>query len=167
MTFSDLYVRHARDVYRFALLLSGNHATAEDIAAETFCRALLAKQPIREGTVKAYLFAIARNLHRDGIGDAVRLTSLPGDDDYRDPAPTPELQTADRLALDVLLTSLQQLPEHERAALVMATEEGLSHEEIAAALGCSLAAVKVRIHRARVKLRQATGRKDSHHERHA
>ena len=161
MTFSELYERYARDVFRFALFLSGNRAVAEDIAAETFCRALLAKREIREGTVKAYLLAIARNLYRDAVGDTGRLISLPGGEDYRDPRPTPELLTGDRVALDIVLERLQPLPEHERAALVMATQDGLSHEEIAASLGCSVAAVKVRIHRARLKLRLATGRKDA------
>lgn len=120
MTFSELYERCARDVYRVALLLSGNRMTAEDIAAETFCRALLANRPIREGTVKAYLLTIARNLYRDRIGDAARLPTLPQADDYRDPGPTPELRTADRFELDVVLAGMQRLPEHERVALAMA-----------------------------------------------
>jgi len=55
MTFSELYERYSADVFRFALFLSGDRAAAEDIAAETFARALVARQPIREGTVKAYL----------------------------------------------------------------------------------------------------------------
>ena len=49
------------------------------------------------------------------------------------------------------------MPEHERAALLMATVDGLSHDEIGAALGCTRAAVKVRIHRARLRLRHLTG----------
>ena len=158
MTFAELYECYARDVFRFALLLSGNRAVAEDITSETFCRALLAKREIREGTVKSYLLAIARNLYRDAVGDAVRRPALPIGEDYLDPGPTPELLARDRVALDVVLEGLQQLPEHERAALVMATQDGLSHEEIADSLGCSVAAVKVRIHRARLKLRLATGR---------
>ena len=36
--FAGLYHRHANDVYRYALFLSGNHATAEDIVSETFVR---------------------------------------------------------------------------------------------------------------------------------
>jgi RNA polymerase sigma-70 factor (ECF subfamily) len=49
---------------------------------------------------------------------------------------------------------LQKVPERERAALLMAAVEGLPHEQIAAALGCSVAAIKVRIHRARLRLRR-------------
>ena len=162
MTFSELYERYAADVFRFALFLSGDRAAAEDIAAETFARALVARQPIREGTVKAYLLAIARNLYRDSLRRQARLISMTDDRrEHADPAPPPDVVTTDRVALADVLLALQELPEHERAALVMATQEGLSHEDIAAALGCSVAAVKVRIHRARVRLRLTTGRKDA------
>ena len=63
--FSVLYKRHARDVYRFSLYLSGDFALAEDLTAETFARAWVARERIRVGSVKAYLLMIARNLYRD------------------------------------------------------------------------------------------------------
>ena len=48
--FGDLYRHHAQDVFRFALYLSGNHAEAEDLTAETFVRAWTAPEPIRMAT---------------------------------------------------------------------------------------------------------------------
>ena len=51
--------------------------------------------------------------------------------------------------MDAALAGLRRLPEVDRAALVMRAMEDMSYEEIARALGISLAAVKVRIHRAR------------------
>lgn len=63
--FHTLYERHAPDVLRFALYLSGNRAEAEDLAAEAFARAWTATDPIRTATVKAHLFAIVRNLVRE------------------------------------------------------------------------------------------------------
>jgi RNA polymerase sigma-70 factor (ECF subfamily) len=65
----------------------------------------------------------------------------------------PEATTAGRLGLEALREALLQVPEHERAALLMATVDGLTHDQVAAALNCSRAAVKVRIHRARLRLR--------------
>ena len=62
MTFHELYSRYSEDVYRFAHWLSGNPEVARDITSETFIRALTALEEPRMETVKAYLFAIARNL---------------------------------------------------------------------------------------------------------
>jgi len=60
--FHDLYERYSRDVYRFALYLSGDPALADDITSETFVRVWSSREPIRFATVKGYLLTIARNL---------------------------------------------------------------------------------------------------------
>ncbi len=73
MDFADLYRKHARDVRRFALFLCGSYALAEDLTAETFVRALVGREDLRLDTVKAYLFAIARNLYRDALRQERRL----------------------------------------------------------------------------------------------
>ncbi len=62
MTFHELYDRYARDVHRFAVYLSGDRMLADDITSETFLRAWNASGRIREATVKAYLFTVARNV---------------------------------------------------------------------------------------------------------
>lgn len=61
--FQELYQRYARDVYRFALYLSGDPSLADDISSETFIRAWTAPGEIRQATVKAYLFTIAKNVY--------------------------------------------------------------------------------------------------------
>jgi len=147
-----VYERYARDVYRFALYLSGNRAQAEDIASETFARAWLARDQIRVGTVKAYLLMIARNLYRDGQRRDWRVSEL--ESSLPDPTPGPEKTAGDRDTLRRVLDALAQLPEADRAALLLSAQEGLTSEEIAAALGLSVAAVKVKIHRARLRLNE-------------
>jgi DNA-directed RNA polymerase specialized sigma24 family protein len=62
MNIETLYETYSRDVFRFALYLSGNWQDAEDITSETFVRAWVAEDSIRMATIKGYLFAIARNL---------------------------------------------------------------------------------------------------------
>jgi RNA polymerase sigma-70 factor (ECF subfamily) len=159
MTFAELYERYSADVHRFALFLSGNGATADDVTAETFARALAGRDRIREGTVKAYLLAIARNLCHDRRRSDSRLVPLDdGTLSRSDGPPPPDVVVARRRELAATRAALQQLAEPERAALLMAAFEGLPHEQIAAALGCSVAAVKVRVHRARMKLRLVTSR---------
>jgi RNA polymerase sigma-70 factor (ECF subfamily) len=53
--FADLYERHYSDVYRFALFLTGDRTRAEDLVADTFVRAWLTRDRIRQPTVRAYL----------------------------------------------------------------------------------------------------------------
>jgi RNA polymerase sigma-70 factor (ECF subfamily) len=62
------------------------------------------------------------------------------------------MQLDGRERLEAVLHVLGQLPEGERAALLLRLDQGLSYEEIAAALGISTGAAKVRVHRARLKL---------------
>ncbi len=70
-----------------------------------------------------------------------------------DPGPGPDLSTEDRETFSNVLRAIQELPEPQREALVLAVDQELSYEQIAAILACSVPAVKVRIHRARLKLK--------------
>jgi RNA polymerase sigma factor (sigma-70 family) len=154
LDFASIYERYSRDVYRFAFYLSGDLAVAQDITAETFARAWAVHEQVRVGSVKAYLLMIARNLYRDDRRKPVE-ARLPAAVEVRDPGRGPEAAAQARDELQVVLGALREIPELDRAALLMATVEGLSHQAIASALGLSAAAVKVRVHRARVKLNAA------------
>ena len=158
MDFATLYRQYAQDVFRFAYYLSGNRAMADDITAETFARALTAAGRIETGTVKAYLLRIARNAFLDAVRRDARLAALPDDAQVSDPAPGPDAVAASRIELELTRHALASLSEGERAALLMSAVAGLPHDQIAAALECSVPAVKLRIHRARLHLRQLTAR---------
>ena len=147
-----VYDRYAKDVYRFALYLCGNQAQAEDIASETFARAWISRDQIRVGTVKAYLLMIARNLYRAEGRRAARRVALP--DALPDRKPGPEAVVGGRLELAAVLEALQALPEADRAALLMHALDEMPYAQIAAALGLSVAAVKVKVHRARIRLKR-------------
>lgn len=160
LTFEAVYEQYAQEVYRFALYLSGNRALAEDLAAETFSRAWVARDRIRVGTVKAYLLMITRNLYRDLTR---KRTEVPFDGEwsFTDAGPGPESAAVARSELDAVLAALRTLPEAERSVLLMATVGDVSHEAIAVAFGITPAAVKVRVYRARVKLNAARLAKES------
>jgi RNA polymerase sigma-70 factor (ECF subfamily) len=150
--FHSVFERHSRDVYRFALYLSGDPSLAAEIAQETFVRAWVMPGEVCGGTVKAYLLTIARNLYR---AERKRVAlQVPLDGTLPDPKPGPEAVAGGRLELDTVLEALQALPEADRAALLMHAQDGLPYAAIASALGLSIAAVKVRVHRARIKLRR-------------
>jgi RNA polymerase sigma-70 factor, ECF subfamily len=148
--FDALYKKYAPDVYHFALYLSGERGEAEDITSETFVRVWASSEPIRVATVKGYLFTIARNLFLQGLRKKSRQVAL--DDDLRDPQASPYTQAEQKAELRAVLAELQKLPEIDRAALLMRAFNEMPYEEIARALGISLAAVKVKIHRARLAI---------------
>jgi RNA polymerase sigma-70 factor (ECF subfamily) len=150
MTFEDLYRDHAADVHRFALYLTGDPAEAEDIASETFVQAWAADAPLKARTLRAYLFSIARNLHRRAHRQSRQLAAF--GEQAPDEAPGLERELAGRSALAALLARLQALPEPDRAALLLRAFHGLAYDEIATALGLSVAAAKVKVHRARITL---------------
>ncbi len=159
VTFAAIYEQYAQDVYRFALYLSGNRSVAEDLAAETFSRAWAAWDRIRVGTVKAYLLMITRNLYRDLLRQREDVP-LSGEWLLTDSATNPESAAVARSELDAVIVALRALPEAERSVLLMATVGNIAYDAIAVAFGITPAAVKVRVHRARVKLNAARSTKE-------
>ena len=151
--FEALYQQYAQDIFRFAFFLSGNRADAEDIASETFVRVWNAPGGIRQSTVKAYLLVIARNYYLQGLRRSARNSPL--EQDLADPRQAPHDCAEQRAELEQVMRDLQQLPEVDRAALLLSAVEEMSYEQIAETLGLSLGAVKTKIHRARLKLEQA------------
>lgn len=126
---------------------------SEDLTAETFVHAMCGRTELRVDTVKAYLFAIARNLYRDVAERHARLVPIEDAPERRDPAPPADRSAEDQQKLATVLRAMQRLPREQREALALSIEEELRYEQIAAIAGCSVAAVKVRIHRARMQLR--------------
>jgi RNA polymerase sigma-70 factor (ECF subfamily) len=148
--FSEIYRRYAPDVFRFALYLTGNRGDAEDITSETFVRLWASTEPIRAQTIKGYLCTIARNLFLQGVRKQSRRMDLP--DELPDNAAGPHERAEKKDELKRAMARLQTLPEIDRAALLMRALEDLPYEEIAVALGISIAAAKVKVHRARLAL---------------
>ena len=75
-SFREVYERHYRAVYQMALFLTGAPDQAEDLAADTFVRAWMARDRLQFATVRAYLLTITRNLYRDRLRAARRFVEL-------------------------------------------------------------------------------------------
>lgn len=148
--FHSLYQSYAPLVHRFALFLCGDPTLADDITSETFVRAWTGRGKIREATVKAYLFTIARNLYRDHLRRQKKLTEI--EDSIPDTRPGLVLRTEQKAQLSAVMEALAELSEVDRAALLMRAQEEMPYEEIAEVLNIPLTTVKVKIHRARLKL---------------
>jgi RNA polymerase sigma factor (sigma-70 family) len=152
--FEEIVRRYGKPLTRYAAAIVGTRG--EDVTQDAFSKALLAlRRDGNEVELRPWLFRIVRN------------TAL---NDLRDNPPSPEMlaeaiaggsnpaeEAERREELADLIRRLRSLPEPQRAAIVMREMEGLSHEEIAAALGVSGGAARQAIHRARQALRNGAG----------
>lgn len=148
--FRRLYELHAPAVRRFVRFLGADAASADDIVAETFARAWTSAGPLREETVKAYLFTIARNIHRRAMKRGLRLEPLPLD--LADETISAQRRAEGRSDLEAVVHAMNLLSEEDRAALLMRATERMHYRDIASTLGLSVANAKVRVHRARLRL---------------
>ena len=146
----NLYERYAGDVRRFALYLCGDVVMADEITSDTFVRAWMAAGRIRQPTVKSYLFTIARNAYTDMLRRAARHTQL--DENMPDTRISAQTQMEQSAEVRAVLAALQELPEVDRAVLLMRALDEIPYEEIAETLGIPVVTAKVKVHRARLKL---------------
>jgi RNA polymerase sigma factor (sigma-70 family) len=157
-SWDDVVREHAPRVYRLAFRLTGNQHDAEDLTHEVFLRVFRSLSDYVPGTFEGWLYRITVNLFLDGVRRRARVRFEPLPDDTErvaGSAPTPEADF-EQMNLDAdIQRALRELPPSFRAAVVLCDIEGLSYEEIAAALGIKLGTVRSRIHRGRAQLRDA------------
>ena len=142
-----------KSLFSTAYRLAGNAHDAEDIVQETFLRAYRGFHLYTPGTnIRAWLFTILRRVHTDAVRRSMRsvlCVELP--DEQLLPAAAGRASSHDD-AGDVR-QALGRLPEPFRSALVLRDVEGLSYDEIAAALDIPPGTVMSRIYRGRARLR--------------
>jgi len=160
--FDQLVRRHQASVHRFALAATRTPEQAEDVLQETFLAAFRSAGTYRgQAAVKSWLLAIARNkvnrLGRPRAGqpesfeplDALGQRAGWGADE------DPEAAAMDGERRTLLARALDRLRPEDREVIVLRDLEGLPGDEVAAMLGAGLAAVKSRLHRARLRFAAA------------
>jgi RNA polymerase sigma factor (sigma-70 family) len=152
--FEEIVRRYRRPLDRFAAAIVGGRS--EDVTQDAFSKALLALRGTEaEIELRPWLYRIVRNTALNDLRDRAPETA-----ELNDALPGSRSAAAEaeaREELNELMERLGALPEPQRAALVMRELEGLSHEEIAAALGVSGGAARQAIYRARAALREGLG----------
>ena len=144
---------------RYLLRYVGDAALADDLLQETLIR-ITRSLPGFAGraSVKTWAFSIATRVATDHFRDPVHRAQIVGIDETREVV-DPEPAVDDRLVVDEMNACLRRvidsLPEDYRAALVLHDLEGLTAEQVADVIGCSVANAKIRIHRGRVRLKDA------------
>ena len=148
--FRAFYKKHRDRLFAYLMRSTGDYYLSGDILQESFTRYL--EKYGEDEPQPALLYTIARNAVVDGHRKQGRDTALlDAQDNSR---PNPESHTMVREDCRRVLAAMQQLEPEERDILSLVVSSGLPYREVARITGTSEANVKVRVHRARVKLKK-------------
>ena len=164
--FDALYSAHYSDVHRFVFHFVQDASLAEDLTHDAFLRAQQAWGNFRgEAPERIWLLRIARNVCLDYLRsprsrarDMVSLESAPEAPGAelvgKEPPLSVEQVVRQAEMTDCVQEFVVSLPETLRTPLILHDVEGFTNAEIAQVLACSLDAAKMRLHRARARLRK-------------
>jgi RNA polymerase sigma-70 factor (ECF subfamily) len=148
-------------IYRYVLGFVKNSAEAEDLTQDTFLRAYRYGDSVRDPhAVRGWLYRIATHVCLDRLRQRKPLVSLDSDEgEGRVPPPVSDslspLDVSERKETSACVQRcLDFLPDKYRAIILLHEAHSLTAAEIADLLGVTVTTVKIRLHRARRKLRQ-------------
>lgn len=155
-SFNELVRTYEKMAYNLAYRMLGSQQAAEDATQEAFLSAWKNVHRFRGGSFKAWVMQITANACRDELRrnkrhPVIPLESLPYDPPAMSESPEDyavRMETSERVQ-----RGLATLSRDQRMAVVLCDIQGLTYEEIARAMGCSLGTVKSRINRGRSQLR--------------
>jgi RNA polymerase sigma-70 factor (ECF subfamily) len=152
-TIKDFYSRQRQKFFSYLVRRSGNCDQACDILQESFTR-LIEKYPPEHFTPQL-LFTIGRNLMRDALRRNRGSAPLSIEKEHATGDPNHELLVREEYRR--VLAAMKHLEEDERDLISLVVSSDMSYREVADVTGISEANVKVKIHRARKKLRNLMG----------
>ena len=159
--FDALVLKYQHKVVKLVMRYVRNPAEAEDIAQEAFIKAYRALPQFRgDSAFYTWLYRIAINTAKNAVVSRDRspveydLDAQSADESYDMQSRLKDSETPEGLVLTdeirgTVNQAIEALPEDLRTAIVLRELEGLSYEEIAAAMGCPVGTVRSRIFRAR------------------
>ncbi len=150
-TFHEMLIETLPRLRPYAVMLAQDRSRADDLLQETAVRALNAQHQFQIGTnFSAWLYRILRNEFIDTVRKSKRVgVSI---DDLPEALMSYNSRQDDQLLVRELAEALGQLPQAQREALTLVCGSGLSYEEAAQVIGCSMGTIKSRISRARQQM---------------
>ena len=145
------------DMYTLAYRLTGNAEDAQDVVQEAYLRAFKGLKRFRgDAEFTSWMYRITANCANSHLSRTSkhRHDAIDETNDVTDERPGPEARLGSADERQLLNRALQSLSPEMRAVVVLRDVYDLPHEAIAAELGISEGAAKVRLHRARRKLRE-------------
>ncbi len=145
------YTRSKDGLFAYLLRMTGDYHLSCDLVQESFIRYLQRYSDIGERS-RSLLYTIARN----AAMDTFRKTKVDqfNPDSYADPNNNPEQQLDDRQSYDKVMAAIQQLSVIDRELISLLSGADLSYAEIGSILNISATNVKVKVHRARLRLKE-------------
>lgn len=168
--FDELVRRTYVDTYTLALRLTADEEDARDVVQEAYLRAWRGLPNFRgDAQFSTWMYRITANAAYTMVKRRRRTRTEPLDAVRDDPIDLraegqPEDAAESAALLARLSVALDELPPKLRVLVVLKDVYGLSHEEIAAELGISVPAAKVRLHRGRKRLRDLLYDDESCHD---
>ena len=158
---ASIGVEYLDGLYSYAMVLTRNHAEAEDLVQETYVRALKAMGRLRAGSnMKGWLFTILRNVWLNQLRkrrNGPQMIVIEVGDDVANSIVEPSKDSYDlyvsKTETERVRASIQELPIEFREIILLREYEDLSYQEVASVLGCPVGTVMSRLARARTKLR--------------
>lgn len=151
MEAGDLFRQHHLSVFRYLKRMTGSRERAEELTQEVFLRVVKTRSRDRSaGHERAWLFTIARNLFLNLRRDAGRRPTAVPLDESRVPGRADV--TAERIGIE---RALAELPVTHREVFLLREVDGLGYDEISGVCALTQDAVRSRIYRARLELREA------------
>jgi RNA polymerase sigma-70 factor, ECF subfamily len=155
--FEQLVNRHYPTVYRVSYKWCGVKEDAEDITQEVFVKlARKLRMFGRRSSFSTWLYRVTINTAKDFIRK--HHTKRRYDAAFEQDAGNPSQVSEEALEAGRLYRLLDQLPEKQKASILLVFAEGRNHKEAAEILGCSETTVSWRIFQARKKLKTFIGR---------
>jgi RNA polymerase sigma-70 factor (ECF subfamily) len=160
--FEDVAQELSGPLRRYLERLVGNRATADDLVQETLIKIARALPEFEErSSVKTWAFTIATRVATDHFRRPHSRAQMVEIDESA-PVLVSDAEIDQRLVIDEMNSCVREvidsLPEDYRTALVLHDLEGQTAAQTAEISGCSLATAKIRIHRARLRLKEALNR---------
>jgi len=164
--FNELVKKYEKQVYNFAYRLTGNYDDANDVAQDAFLRVFNAIGSFRgDASFSTWLFRITTNVFLDerkrarahphsSLDEYLELDESSVARQIEDPAPNPETVMEERERAQVLQQTINDLPEYQRAMVMLYHTQQKSYEEIAEIMDLPIGTVKSRLNRARLALKE-------------
>ena len=154
-------IEYLDGLYSYALVLTRNHAEAENVVQETYVRAVHAMGRLRAGSnIKGWLFTILRNVWLNQLrkqGNGPQMVEIEAGDGLAKSIAKPSKDSyhlyVSKTEAEQVRRAIQKLPVESREIILLREYEDLSYQEIASVLGCPLGTVMARLRSARAKLR--------------